>query len=71
MLRTTKVSAVGVAGLIGLLGDAVAPVRSNAAWALGALDDARATEPLARLSTDADPSVRRQAAWALGHVGGQ
>lgn len=40
--------------------------RRNAAWALGALDDARAVKPLISALSDAEPDVRAQAAWALG-----
>ena len=42
--------------------------RRNAAWALGALDDYRATAPLIRALEDREPGVREQAAWALGAI---
>ena len=49
--------------------DNVAEVRSASAWALGEIEDPRATEALVRLlSEDPDPRVRRQAAWALGNM---
>lgn len=40
--------------------------RRNAAWVLGALDDARAVQPLIAALRDTSPAVRRQSAWALG-----
>jgi HEAT repeat protein len=40
--------------------------RRNAAWALGALDDARAVDVLTPLMKDAEAPVREQTAWALG-----
>ena len=40
--------------------------RRNAAWALGAFDDARALKPLLGALGDREPDVRAQAAWALG-----
>ena len=43
-------------------------VRRQAAWALGALGDARALEPLLTALKDSDASVRRQVAWAIGVV---
>lgn len=40
--------------------------RRNAAWALGALDDSRASSALAARLKDDEARVREQAAWALG-----
>jgi HEAT repeat protein len=49
--------------------DDAAGVRTASAWALGEIEDPRATEALVRLlSEDPDPKVRRQAAWALGNM---
>jgi HEAT repeat protein len=49
--------------------DDAAGVRMASAWALGEIEDPRATEALVRvLSEDPDPRVRRQAAWALGNM---
>lgn len=42
--------------------------RRYAAWALGALDEARAGPTLLRLLQDREPLVRQQAAWALGAI---
>jgi HEAT repeat protein len=42
--------------------------RRNAAWALGALDDARAVPALMKALDDREPDVRAQAAWALGAI---
>jgi HEAT repeat protein len=42
--------------------------RRNAAWALGALDDARAVSALIGAMHDREPDVRAQAAWALGAI---
>jgi HEAT repeat protein len=44
-------------------------VRSQAAWALGAIRDRRASDALAAALKDSSPKVRRQAAWALGSIG--
>jgi HEAT repeat protein len=44
-------------------------VRTQAAWALGAIGDARAVPGLTRALKDADAGVRKQAAWALGAIG--
>jgi HEAT repeat protein len=47
-----------------------ASVRSNAAWSLGELKDARAVEPLiAMLLGDKDDGVRIFAAFGLGKIG--
>ena len=43
-------------------------VRSNAAWALGAMRDSRAVDALLPLLKDPDARVRRHAAWAIGVV---
>ena len=42
--------------------------RRNAAWALGALDDARAVKALIDRLHDREADVRAQAAWALGAI---
>lgn len=42
--------------------------RRNAAWALGALDDARAVKALINALRDREADVRAQAAWALGAI---
>jgi HEAT repeat protein len=43
--------------------------RRNAAWALGALEDQRAVEPLLDLLEDREAGVREQVCWALGALG--
>jgi len=56
--------------LIAALGRTEDEARRNAAWALGALDDRRAVEPLAKtLGSDSYVEAREQAAWALGAIG--
>jgi HEAT repeat protein len=52
--------------LVKTLGGTGAIARRNAAWALGALEDARALNPLVAALRDSDDAVREQAAWALG-----
>jgi HEAT repeat protein len=52
--------------LIAALGNPAWIARRNAAWALGALDDTRATAALAAALKDQEAGVRAQAAWALG-----
>jgi HEAT repeat protein len=42
--------------------------RRNAAWTLGALDDARAVPALVGALRDREAQVRSQAAWALGAI---
>jgi len=49
--------------------DENARVREQAAWALGAIGNARATDALLSLLKDPDVGVRRQAAWAIGAIG--
>jgi HEAT repeat protein/beta-lactamase regulating signal transducer with metallopeptidase domain len=68
--QSDTVSAKVVAALIGALGDSVASVREDAAYALGRLD-ARAgvTGLVARLARDPDAGVRKMAAWALAQIG--
>ncbi|HSL22076.1 MAG TPA: HEAT repeat domain-containing protein [Vicinamibacterales bacterium] len=61
-----KIGTVSVEPLIGALNDRRWHARRSAAWALGALDDARAVQPLIAALGDAEPPVRRNAAWALG-----
>ena len=55
-----------VAPLLAALDNPVWTARRHAAWALGALDNRRATPALVRALRDAEPGVREQAAWALG-----
>lgn len=60
---------IGGAAVTPLIGALRAPqwhARMHAAWALGALDDARAIAPLTATLGDAEGPVRRNAAWALG-----
>ena len=52
--------------LIRSLGDPGERVRKQAAWALGAIDDSRAVDPLLHALSDQSSGVRQQAAWALG-----
>jgi len=52
--------------LLGALEHASWVARRHAAWALGALDDQRATPGLVRAMRDPESGVREQAAWALG-----
>ena len=42
--------------------------RRNAAWALGALDDASASPALMKALNDSESPVRQQSAWALGAI---
>ena len=42
--------------------------RTQAAWALGAIDDRSAVPALSRALADKTPAVRKQAAWALGAI---
>jgi len=59
-----------LAHLVGLLQDPNAAVRSNAAAALGELDDVRALWPLIKLAaTEPDPNVLRSVATALAAIG--
>ena len=51
------------------LTDQAAGVRSQAAWALGAIGNSRALNGLLSALKDQDASVRRQAAWAIGVIG--
>jgi HEAT repeat protein len=62
---------IGIASfdpLVKMVTSAGPVARRNAAWALGALDDARAVRPLMAVLRDTSPDVRRQAAWALGAI---
>jgi beta-lactamase regulating signal transducer with metallopeptidase domain len=59
-----------VAALTRALGDSVASVREDAAYALGRLEAGAAVEPLgARLLKDPVPKVREMCAWALAQIG--
>ena len=51
------------------LKDSNAPVRHQAAWALGIISDRNAVPALVDVLKDADKGVRQQAAWALGAIG--
>ena len=51
------------------LADASSAVRRQAAWALGAIGDARAVQGLLPSLKDPDSGVRKQAAWAIGVLG--
>jgi len=63
-------TAAVVAALTRALGDSVASVREDAAYALGRLEAGAAVEPLAaRLLKDQVPKVREMCAWALGQIG--
>ena len=57
-----------VDALVATLKDIDADVREQAAWALGAIGDARALAGLTSALKDSASSVRRQAAWALGAI---
>src|SRR5262245_22706807 len=58
-----------VSALVRALGDSVASVREDAAYALGQLHAASAVEPLTtRLGRDPSPKVREMIAWALGQI---
>lgn len=59
-----------VAALTRALGDSVASVREDAAYALGRLEAGAAVEPLAaRLLKDPAANVREMCAWALAQIG--
>ena len=63
-------TAAVVAALTRALGDSVASVREDAAYALGQLEAGAAVEPLAaRLLKDPVPKVREMCAWALAQIG--
>jgi HEAT repeat protein len=56
--------------VVGMLGDAAANVRAEAATVVGGMRAAAAVGALENLVVnDADPVVRRNAAWALGRIG--
>jgi hypothetical protein len=58
------------APVVGMLSDADAKVRANAATVLGAYGEPAARQTLEGLVVnDKDPFVRRNAAWALGKIG--
>src|SRR5204862_374611 len=50
------------------MGDAAAPVRQTAAWALGEIESPQAIAPLSQALHDRAPDVRAMAAWALGQI---
>jgi HEAT repeat protein len=54
--------------LVKALGNGGVTARRNAAWALGAIGDARALAGLTSALKDSASSVRRQVAWALGAI---
>ena len=59
----------GVRPLLRALEDTDTEVRSQAAWALGMIESADATQGLVRrLGMDDDAEVRSQVAWALGMI---
>ncbi len=63
-------SAGVIAALVRALGDSVAAVREDAAYALGQLEAKTAVEPLtAHLARDPAAKVREMIAWALGQIG--
>ena len=58
-----------VSSLMGALGDHVAEVRKNAAYALGHLESPAAVPGLAKaLASDPDADVREMSGWALGQI---
>jgi beta-lactamase regulating signal transducer with metallopeptidase domain len=58
-----------VAALLSALADSVAPVREDAAYALGELEAKEAVAGLSgRLAADPDAKVRKMIAWALGQI---
>jgi beta-lactamase regulating signal transducer with metallopeptidase domain len=63
-------SAGVIAALVRALGDSVASVREDAAYALGQLEATTAVEPLtAHLAREPAAKVREMIAWALGQIG--
>ena len=58
----------GVSGAKIALRDQERGVREQAAWALGAIGDARALQDLLAALKDSEAGVRRQAAWAIGVI---
>ena len=63
-----SVGSSAIPGLLGALKQDAWIARRNAAWALGAIDDRRAVDPLIQALRDREPAVREQAAWALGAI---
>ena len=63
-----SVGSTAIPALLGALKQDAWIGRRNAAWALGAIDDRRAVEPLVQTLRDREPAVREQAAWALGAI---
>lgn len=63
-----SVGSSALPALLGALKQDAWIARRNAAWALGAIDDRRAVEPLIQSLRDREPAVREQAAWALGAI---
>ena len=60
-----------VNALLGGLRAADAKVRSQSAWALGAIGSASGVDGLVAALRDADAKVRSQSAWALGAIGAE
>jgi HEAT repeat protein len=63
-----SVGSAALPSLLGALKHEAWIARRNAAWALGAIDDRRAVDPLIQALRDREPAVREQAAWALGAI---
>jgi HEAT repeat protein len=63
-----SVGSPAIPALLGALKQDAWIARRNAAWALGAIDDRRAVDPLIQALRDREPAVREQAAWALGAI---
>jgi HEAT repeat protein len=63
-----SVGSSAIPALLGALKHDAWIARRNAAWALGAIDDRRAVDPLIQTLRDREPAVREQAAWALGAI---
>jgi HEAT repeat protein len=63
-----SVGSAAIPALLGALKHEAWIARRNASWALGAIDDRRAVDPLIQVLRDREPAVREQAAWALGAI---
>ena len=64
----TKLGTRAVDPLLRTLKHQAVAARTNAAWALGAIDDKRAVTALIETLKDPEAAVREQAAWALGAI---